>query len=94
MMKEEVWGDLPKTKLPGCCNRLVEFVSRFDDPVGSAHANWEEARVDHDRIQAPGIDIIGELNQPEHGRALEDFRLSIGEKDRVFQALVENPKPL
>jgi hypothetical protein len=50
MMKEEVWGNMPKTKLPGCCNRLVKLVSRFDDPVGSAHANWEEARVNHDRI--------------------------------------------
>jgi hypothetical protein len=93
-MKEEVWGDLPKTKLPGCCNRLVEFVSRFDDPVGSTHANWEEARAYHDRIQAPGIDIIGKVSQPERGRALEDFRLSIGEKDRIVQALVENPKLL
>jgi hypothetical protein len=80
--------------LLGCCNRLVEFVSWFDDPVGSAHANWEEARADHDRIQAPAIDIIGEVSQPERGQALEDFRLSIREKDRVVQALVENPKPL
>jgi hypothetical protein len=80
--------------LPGCYNRLVKLVSRFDDPVGSAHANWEEARANHDRIQTPGVDIIGEVSQPERGRALKDFRLSIGEKDWVVQALVENPKPL
>jgi hypothetical protein len=83
MMKEEVWGNLPKTKLPGCYNRLVKLVSRFDDPVGSAHANWEEARANHDRIQAPGVDIIDEVSQPKRGRALKDFRLSIGEEDWV-----------
>jgi hypothetical protein len=50
MMKKEVWRNLPKTKLLGCCNWLIKLVSRFDDPVGSTHANWEEARANHDRI--------------------------------------------
>jgi septation ring formation regulator EzrA len=94
MMKEEVWRNLPKTKLPGCYNRLVKLVSQFDDPVASAHADWEEARVNHDRVQAPGVDIIGEVSQSERGWALKDFRLSIGEEDWVVQALVENPKSL
>jgi hypothetical protein len=67
MMKEEVWRNLPKTKLPGCYNRLVKLVSRFDDPVGSAHADWEEARANHDRVQAPGVDIIGKVSQSECG---------------------------
>jgi hypothetical protein len=93
MMKEEVWRNLPKTKLPGCYDRLVKLVSRFNDPVGSAHASWEEARANHDRVQAPGVDIIGEVSQSERGWALKDFRLSIGEEDWVVQALVENPKP-
>jgi hypothetical protein len=39
MMKEEMWRHLPKTKLPGCYNRLLKFISRFDDPVGGAHAD-------------------------------------------------------
>jgi hypothetical protein len=94
MMKEEVWRNLPKAKLPGCYNRLIELISRFDDPVGSTHADWEEERANHDRIQAPGVDIIGEVSQPEGGRALEDFRLSVGEEDWVVQAPVENSKPL
>jgi hypothetical protein len=93
MMKEEVWRNLPKTKLPGCYNRLVKLVSRFDDPVGSAHADWEEARANHDRVQAPGVDIVGKVSQSERGWALKDFRLSIGEEDSVVQAFVKSPKP-
>jgi hypothetical protein len=54
--------DLPKTKLTGCCNWLIKLISRFDDSVGSAYANWEEARANHDRIQAPGVDIIGKVS--------------------------------
>jgi hypothetical protein len=62
MMKEEVWRHLPKTKLPGCYNQLVKLVFWFDDPVRSAHADWEEARANHDRVQVPGVDIIGEVS--------------------------------
>jgi hypothetical protein len=62
MMKEEMWRHLPKTKLPGCYDRLVKFISRFDDPVGSAHADWEEARMNHDGVQTPGVDIMGEVS--------------------------------
>jgi hypothetical protein len=94
MMKEEVWRNLPKAKLPSYYNRLIELISRFDDPVGSTHADWEEARVNHDRVQAPSVNIIGEVSQPEGRRALENFRLSVGEEDWVLQAPVENPKPL
>jgi hypothetical protein len=62
MMKEEMWRHLPKTKLPGCYDRLVKFISRFDDPVGSAYADWEEARMNYDRVQKPGVDIMGEVS--------------------------------
>jgi hypothetical protein len=94
MMKEEVWRNLTKAKLPGCYNRLIEIISQFDDPVGGTHADREEARANHDRIQAPSVDIIGEVSQPKGGWALENFRLSVGEEDWVVQALIENPKPL
>jgi hypothetical protein len=53
-----VWRNLPKTKLLGCYNRLVKLISRFGDPVGGAHADWEEARANHDGVQAPCVDII------------------------------------
>jgi hypothetical protein len=62
MMKEEVWRHLPKTKLPGCYNQLVKLVSWFDDPVRSAHADWEETRANHDRVQAPRVNIIGKVS--------------------------------
>jgi hypothetical protein len=50
IMKEEVRRNLPKSKLPSCYDRLIEFISWLDDPVGGAHADWKEARADHDRI--------------------------------------------
>jgi hypothetical protein len=93
MMKEEVRRNLPEAKLPGCYNRLIELISRFNDSVGSTHADWEEARANHDRIQAPGVDIIGKISQLEGDRVLENFRFSVGKEDRVVQTLIENPKP-
>jgi hypothetical protein len=58
MMKEEVGRDLPKTKLLGCYDWLVRLRTRLDDSVGGAHADWKEARVDHDRIQMSSAVII------------------------------------
>jgi hypothetical protein len=71
MMKEEVRRNLPKAKLPSCYNRLIELISWFDDPFGSTHDDWEEARANHDRIQTPSVDIIGKISQPKGGRVLE-----------------------
>jgi hypothetical protein len=39
MMKEEVGRGLPKTKMPGCYDRVVELITRLDDSVGGAHAD-------------------------------------------------------
>ncbi|PVH32018.1 hypothetical protein PAHAL_9G293500 [Panicum hallii] len=50
MMKEEVWRNLTKTKLSGCYNRLVKLITGLDDSIGGAHADWKEARVNHDRV--------------------------------------------
>jgi hypothetical protein len=41
---------LPKTKLPGCYDRLVKLITWLDDSIGRSHANWKEARVNHDRV--------------------------------------------
>jgi hypothetical protein len=49
-MKQEVRRNLPKSKLLSCYDRLIEFISWLDDPVEGAHADWKEARADHDRI--------------------------------------------
>jgi hypothetical protein len=49
-VKEEVGRNLPETKLPGCYDRLIKLISRLDDSVGGAHANWKKARENHDRV--------------------------------------------
>jgi hypothetical protein len=92
MMKEEVRRNLPEAKLPGHYNRLMELISWLDDPVGGAHADWKEARANHDRIQMPGAIIIGKISQSEGDRVLKDLRISVGKEDRVVQAPIENPK--
>jgi hypothetical protein len=38
-MKEELGRNLPKAELPGCHDWLIEFISWFDDTVGSIHAD-------------------------------------------------------
>jgi hypothetical protein len=50
MVEEEVGRNLPKTKLPGCYDRLVELITWLDDFVRGAHANWKEASANHDRV--------------------------------------------
>jgi hypothetical protein len=50
MVKEKVGRNLPETKLPGCYDRLVEIITWLDDWVGGAHADWKEARANHDRV--------------------------------------------
>jgi hypothetical protein len=60
-MKKEMWRHLPKTKLPGCYDRLVKLVSWLDDLIRSTHANWKKAGPNHDGVQARGIGVIGEI---------------------------------
>jgi hypothetical protein len=50
IVKEEMGRNLPKTKLPGCYNRLVKFITRLDDSIRSAHADWKEAGANHERV--------------------------------------------
>jgi hypothetical protein len=50
MVEKEVRRHLSKSKLAAYHDRLVGFIARFYDPVGSTHANWKEARTDHDGI--------------------------------------------
>jgi len=57
-MDEKVRRDLPKTKLPGCYDRLVRFITRFDYSIRSTHSNWEKAGADHDREEVPCAFII------------------------------------
>jgi hypothetical protein len=81
MMKEDVGRDLPKTKLSGCCDRLVRLITRLDDSVEGAHADWKEARVDHDRIQMPSVIIIGKVIQSEGNQIFKVFGGSVREEE-------------
>jgi hypothetical protein len=83
MMKEEVGRDLPKTKLLGCYNRLVRLITRLDDSIGGAHADWKEARADHDRIQIPSAVIIGKVIQSEGNQIFKVFGGSIREEEWI-----------
>jgi hypothetical protein len=83
MMKEEVGSDLPKTKLLGCYNRLVRLITRLDDFVGGAHADWKEARADHDKIQMPSVVIIGKVIQSEGNRIFKVFGCSVREEEWI-----------
>jgi hypothetical protein len=94
MMKEEVRRNLPEAKLPGCCDRVIELISWLDDSVGGAHADWKEARANHDRIQMPSAVIIGKISQSEGDRVFKNSRIGVGKEDRVVQAPIENPKPV
>jgi hypothetical protein len=84
MMKEEVGRDLPKTKLPGCYDRLVRLITRLDDSVGGAHADWKEARVDHDRIQMASAVIIGKVIQSEGNRIFKVFGSNVREDEWII----------
>jgi hypothetical protein len=93
MVKEEVGRNLPKTKLPGCYDWLVELITWLDDSVGGAHADWKEARANHDRVQMPSAIIIGKVSQSEGNWVLKDFRIGVRKEDRVVQTSIEYPKP-
>jgi hypothetical protein len=93
MVKEEVGRNLPKTKLPGCYDRLVEFITGLDDSVRATHADWKEARATHDRVQMPSAIIIGKVSQSEGDWVLKDFRVYVMNEDWAIQTSIEYPKP-
>jgi hypothetical protein len=83
MMKEEVGRDLAKTKLPGCYDQLVRLIARLDDSVGGAHADWKEARVDHDRIQMPSAVINDKVIQSEGNQIFKVFGGNVREEEWI-----------
>jgi hypothetical protein len=93
MVKEEVGRNLSKTKLPGCYNRLVEFITWLDDSVRGAHADWKEARANHDRVQMPSAIIIVKVSQSKDDWVLKDFRIYVRKEDWVIQTSIEYTKP-
>jgi hypothetical protein len=93
MMKEEVERNLPKTKLPGCYDRLVRFRDWFDNSVGGAHTNRKEARMDHDGVQILSAFIIGKVIQSKGTWIFKDFKICVRKVDWIGQSLVEYSKP-
>jgi hypothetical protein len=92
MVEEEVGRNLPKTKLPGCYDRLVRFIAWFDDSVGGAHADRKDERTDHDGVQMPRAFIIGKVIQSEGAWIFKDFRIYVRKVDWIVQTLVEYSK--
>jgi hypothetical protein len=50
IVKEEVRRNFLETKLSGCYDRLIKLITGLDDSVGGAHADWKEARANHERV--------------------------------------------
>jgi hypothetical protein len=93
MVEEEVRRNLPETKLPGCYDRLIKLITRLNDSIGGAHADWKEARANPDRVQMPSAIIIGKVSQSEGNWILKDFRIHVGKVDWVLQTLVKHSEP-
>jgi hypothetical protein len=67
----------------GRYDQLVRLVTWFDDSVGGAHADWKDARVDHDRVQLPSAVIISKAIQSESDRIFKAIRGSIRKEDWI-----------
>jgi hypothetical protein len=69
--------------LPGCYDRLERLVTWLDDSVGGAHADWKEARADHDRVQMSSAVIIGEAIQSESDRIFKAIGGSVRKEEWI-----------
>jgi hypothetical protein len=67
----------------GCYDWLVRLVTWLDDSVGGAHADWKEARVDHDRVQMPSAVIIGKAIQFESDQIFKAIEGSIRKEEWI-----------
>jgi hypothetical protein len=69
--------------LPGHYDQLVRLITWLDDSVGGAHADWKEARADHDRVQMLSAVIIGKAIQSESDRIFKAIRGSVRKEDWI-----------
>jgi hypothetical protein len=69
--------------LPGCYDRLVRLVTWLDDSIGGAHADWKEARADHDRVQIPSVVIIGKAIQSKSDRIFKAIGGSVRKEEWI-----------
>jgi hypothetical protein len=76
--------------LLGCYDRLIRLITSLDDSVGGAHADWKEARADHDRVQMPSTVIIDKVIQSEGDRIFKAIGGSVREEEWIVSTSVED----
>jgi hypothetical protein len=69
--------------LSGCYNRLIRLITWLDNSVGGAHADWKEARADHDRVQMLSAVIIDKVIQSEGDRIFKAIGGSVREEELI-----------
>jgi hypothetical protein len=69
--------------LLGCYDQLVILITWLDDYIGGAHADWKEARADHDRVQMPTAVIIGKAVQSESDQIFKAIRGSVRKEEWI-----------
>jgi hypothetical protein len=69
--------------LPGNYDRLIRLITWLDDSVGGAHADWREARVDHDRVQMSSAVTIDKVIQSEGDRIFKAIGGNIREEEWI-----------
>jgi hypothetical protein len=69
--------------LSGRYDRLVKLVTWLDDSVGGAHADWKEARADHDRVQMFSAIIIDKAIQSESDRIFKAIGGNVRKEDWI-----------
>jgi hypothetical protein len=69
--------------LLGCYDRLIRLITWLDDSVGVAHADWKEARADHDRVQMSSAVIINNVIQSEGDRIFKAIGGSVREEEWI-----------
>jgi hypothetical protein len=69
--------------MTGCYDRVVRLITKLDDSIGGAHADWKEAGADHDRIQMLSAIIIGKVIQSKGNQIFKVFGGSIREEEWI-----------
>jgi hypothetical protein len=69
--------------LSGCYDRLIRLITWLDNSVGGAHADWKEARADHDRVQMLSAVIIDKVIQSEGDRIFKAIGGSVREEELI-----------
>jgi hypothetical protein len=69
--------------LPGRYDRLVRLVTWLDDSVGGAHADYKEARVDHDGVQMLSAIMVSKAIQSESDWIFKAIGGSVRKEDWI-----------